>query len=236
MTFERKTSLAVGLLFIATFVTSITAAILYNPVIDATGFFENPSDNSALQWGAVLELLLIVANIGTAVVLYPVVRKRFQIAAIGFVTARVMESVFIGVGILCALSLATLRTTDPESLASSGELLVAMHNWTFVLGPGFVVGIGNGLLLGYMMYSSGLVPKGLAVFGLVGGPAICLTGAAVVLGIVEKGGVAQVVATVPEFIWEAGLGIYLTVKGFKSTSAAASESRPLTEPMAPAFS
>ncbi len=90
-----------------------------------------------------------------------------------------------------------------------------MHNWTFVLGPGFVVGIGNGLILGYLMYRSGLVPRGMAMLGLIGGPLICISGIAVVLNVIDRGSVSQGIASLPEIMWELSLGIYLMVKGFR---------------------
>jgi Domain of unknown function (DUF4386) len=92
---------------------------------------------------------------------------------------------------------------------------VAIRNWTFVLGPGFIVGVGNGLILGYLMYQSRLVPRGMAMLGLIGGPLICLSGIAVAMGIIGRGSAAQSLATVPELLWELSLGVYLTVKGFK---------------------
>src|SRR3954451_22563470 len=104
---------------------------------------------------------------------------------------------------------------DPGSLVSDATTLVAVRDWTFVLGPGFIVGIGNGLILGYLMYTSGLVPRGLAMLGLIGGPLICISGLAVVLDVIDKGGAAQGIATAPEFLWELSLGIYPIVKGFK---------------------
>jgi hypothetical protein len=106
---------------------------------------------------------------------------------------------------------------DPGSLVADARTLVAVRDWAFVLGPGFIVGIGNGLILGYLMYTSRLVPRGLAMLGLIGGPLICLSGLAVVLDVIEKGGVAQGIATVPEFLWELSLGIYPIVKGFKAS-------------------
>jgi hypothetical protein len=170
--------------------------------------------------GALLELLLIIANIGTAVVLYPVVKRVNEILALGFVTARVIESVFIAVGILSVLSMVTLRQeaaagADAGSLLAVGQSLVALHYWTFLLGPGFVVGVGNGLILGYLFYRSGLVPRRMAMLGLIGGPLIVLSGIAVFFDVIEQGSAAQGIATIPEFLWELSLGIYLTVKGFK---------------------
>ena len=96
-----------------------------------------------------------------------------------------------------------------------GHALIAIHDWTFLLGPGFIVGIGNGMLLGYLMYRSGLVLRGMAMLGLIGGPLICVSGALVLFDVIDAGGAVQFLATIPEFIWELSLGIYRIVKGFK---------------------
>jgi peptidoglycan/LPS O-acetylase OafA/YrhL len=137
--------------------------------------------------------------------------------------------VFIAVGIVSVLALMTLRD-DPagisdDTLFGLGQSLVAIHDATFLLGPGFVVGVGNGLILGYLMYTSGLMPRRLAIFGLVGGPLVCLSGIAVMFGAFDAGPGPQAIATIPEIIWEASIGIYLTFKGFKTTSAVLDESR-----------
>ena len=133
-----------------------------------------------------------------------------------------MESVFIAVGLLSLLAIVTLRQdlagtagADAASLDTVGRSLVAVHDWTFLLGPGWVVGVGNGLLLGYLMYRSGLVPRRMAMLGLIGGPLIIISGTAVLFDVIEPGSSAQVIATIPEFFWELSLGIYLMVKGFK---------------------
>jgi hypothetical protein len=162
--------------------------------------------------GAFLELVLIIANIGTAVVLYPILKRQNEILALGYVTARVVECAFIAVGHLSLLTLVTLRQeaaagADAASLVAVGESLVAPHDWTRLLGPGFVVGVGNGLLLGYLMYRSALVPRGMAVLGLIGGPLIIASGVAVLLGVIETGSVWQAIATIPEICWELSLGI-----------------------------
>jgi hypothetical protein len=172
--------------------------------------------------GASLELLLIIANIGTALALFPILKRQNEALALGYVTARVVESAFIAVGVLSLLAVVTLRQdpggADAGSLLAVGQSLVAIHDWTFLLGPGFVVGIGNGLLLGYLMYRSGLVPRRMAMLGLVGGPLVCASGIAVMFGAFEPGSAWQIVATVPEIAWEASLGIYLIAKGFKASS------------------
>jgi hypothetical protein len=219
----RRTALVVGVLFIITYVTSIAAKfVLYAPVLDSPGYIVGSGSDTTVLWGAVNELVLIIANIGTAVVLFPVLRRQHEALALGFVTARVMESVFIAVGILSMLTIVTMRqdyagtaAADTGVLATVGDTLVVLQEWTFNLGPGFVVGIGNGIILGYLMYRSGLVPRGMAWLGLVGGPLIVLSGTAVVLGLIEAGSTWQLVATVPEFFWELSLGVYLIVKGFR---------------------
>ena len=219
----RWTAFVVGLLFIITFAVSIPAAlVLYTPVLDHTDYIVGAGADRRIALGAFLEMILIVANIGTAVVLFPILRRQNEAFSLGYVTARVMESVFIAVGFLSLLAIVTLRQdlagtagADAASLETVGRSLVAVHDWTFLLGPGWVVGIGNGLLLGYMMYRSGLVPRGMAMLGLIGGPLIIISGTAVLFDVIEPGSSAQVIATIPEFFWELSLGIYLMIKGFK---------------------
>ncbi len=207
-----------GVLFLITFATSIPTLLLYHPVLHDSGYIIGAGTDGRVSLGAVLELVLIVANIATAVVLYPILERQSKILALGYVTARIVESAFIAVGIVSLLTVVTLRrsaTDAPATLVPIGKALVALHNWTFVLGPGFVVGIGNGLILGYLMYRSGLVPRRMAVLGLIGGPLICISGIAVVLNLIDRGSAGQAIATIPEFLWELSLGVYLMVKGFK---------------------
>ncbi len=217
-----------GVLFLITFATSIPAYFFYVPVLDAPRYVVGGGADSSASLGALLELILIIANIGTAVVLYPVVKRVNEILALGYVTARVVECAFIAIGILSLLAVVALRQgaaagADGTSLITAGKALVALHEWTRLLGPGFVVGVGNGLILGYLMYRSGLVPRGMAVLGLIGGPLIIVSGVGVLVGLIEAGSVWQAIATIPEFFWELSLGIWLTVKGFNPAAAILSE-------------
>ncbi len=227
MDYLRRTALIVGVLFVITYITSIAAKFaFYPPLLDNADYIVSEGADTRVLWGALAEVILIIANIGTAVVFYPVLRRRFPALSLGFVTARVMESVFIGVGILSVLTVVTMRQDsagDPESaaLVTVGNAFVTLQEWTFNLGPGLVVGVGNGLILGYMMYRSGLVPRGMALLGLVGGTLVFLSGAAVILGIIEAGSSAQTLACMPEFFWELSLGVYLIVKGFKPSPVTA---------------
>jgi hypothetical protein len=215
-----------GVLFLITYITSIPAAfVLYPPVLDDPRYIVGGGADTSVRLGAFLELILIIANVGTAVVLWPVLKRVNEILALGFVTARVIESAFIAIGILSLLTVVALRQgaaagADAGSLVTVGESLVTLHDWTFLLGPGFVVGVGNGLILGYLMYRSALVPRAMAVLGLVGGPLIIASGIAVILGLIEQGGLLQTIAVVPEFLWELSLGLWLTVRGFNPSAIA----------------
>jgi hypothetical protein len=209
-----------GVLFLITFVTSIPALVLFQPVLDdPVGYIASAGQDNRIFFGALLELLLIIANIGTAVVIFPVVKRQSEELALGYVTARLFECTFILVGIVAVLGIVTLQ----QEVAGAAEgsvayTLAAIKDWTFLLGPGWVVGWGNGLILGYLMYSAGLVPRKMAWLGLVGGPLIILSGTVVMFGGADAGGTLQAIATIPEFLWELSLGIYCTMKGFRPSS------------------
>ena len=215
-----------GLLFIVTFATSIPAVFaFYAPALTDPAFVRGGGFDTRISAGALLELLLILSNVGSALTLYPTLRKRFEILSLGYVCARLTESGFIAVGIIALMALNTLRlhagTADEAMLTVTGQALVATHDWTFRLGPGVVVGIGNGLILGYMMWKTRLVPRAMSILGLVGGPALLVAGVAVLFGAIEAGSTAQVIATIPEFFWELSLGCWLLVKGFNPAALAA---------------
>ena len=233
---HRKTSLTVGILFIITIVASIPALLLYDPVLNDTNFVLGAGDDTRIRIGALLEIITMIANIGTAVALYSVVRKQHEGFAISYVASRVLESTVIVVGIVSVLSVMTLQTdigganaAAPDSLVIAGHSLVALHDWTFLLGPGFCAPIGNGLILGYLMFRSGLVPRRMAQLGLVGGTVGIASASATLLGIYDQVSVWAFIAIVPEFAWEASLGIWLAVKGF-STTARVLASQPVAAP------
>src|SRR5215208_3147972 len=238
MTSDQKTARIFGVLFIITFVTSIPALGLFQPVLDdPAGYIASAGQDNRIFFGALLELLLIIANIGTAVVLFPVIKRQSERLALGYVGARLFECAFILVGIVALLAIVTLRQQDAGAAEGSiAYTLAAIKDWTFILGPGWVVAWGNGLILGYLMYRSGLVPRQLAILGLVGGPLIIASGTAVMFGVDNAGGTLQSLATIPQFLWELSLGIYCTVKGFRPSAITASEPRDVRVQMAPAAS
>jgi len=234
----NRTARVAGVLFIITFLTSIPAAlVLYNPVLDNANFILGAGADGGVALGAFLEVLLIIANVGTAVVLFPVLKRQNEALALGYVSARLVECTFIAIGIVSLLSVLTLRTdvagaagADAGSLVTVGQSLVALHDWTFLLGPGFIVGVGNGLILGWLMYRSGLVPRGMAMLGLVAGPVLLAGGIAALLGVVEPDSALKNLAAAPEFVWELSLGIYLMVKGFKPSPITAGMTADTTSP------
>jgi hypothetical protein len=223
MTLDQKRARAFGVLYLITFVTSIPALALYQPVLDdPVGYIAGAGHDNQIFLGALLELLLIIANIGTAVVIVPIIRRRSEEGAIGYVTARLVECTFILVGIVSVLAIVTLRQeTAGAAEGTVAYTLAAIKDWTFLLGPGWVVGWGNGLILGYLMYRSGLVPRRMTWLGLIGGPLIIASGTAVMFTGNHPSSALrslQGIATAPEFLWELSLGLYCTFKGFRPSS------------------
>ena len=215
---DQRNARIFGVLFLLTFVTSSPALALFQPVLDdPAAYIAGGGKDSQIYLGVLLELLLIIANVATAVVVYPILRRQNEILSLGYVAARLVECMFIAAGIIFVLGIVSLRRDDPGASALAVSL-AALKDWTFLLGPGFIVGWGNGLILGYLMYSSRLVPRGMAMLGLIGGPLIILSGIGVLLDVWDAGGTVQALATIPEALWELSLGIYCTVKGFRRDS------------------
>jgi hypothetical protein len=232
----QRTGRIFGWLFIGTFVTSIPARLLF---IDGVGaswsnmrFVAGDTSHAALKWGAVLEFGLIVTQIGTAVVIYPLVRRQNETVSLGYVAARIMESVFAAIGIIAIISVLNvadaLRTASgvgATALAVQGNSLVHNYDWAFLWGPGLVAGIGNGILLGYLMYRSELVPRRMALFGIVAGSLIVFSFLMMLIGVYKNGEGPSGLFTLPEAVWELFLGIYCAWKGFRLAS-------PLARPQA----
>ena len=148
--------------------------------------------------------------------LYPIVRRQNELLAIGYVAARIIESVFIAGGIIFILGVVSLRQDSPDA-ADLAVSLAALKDWTFLFGPGMIVPFGNGLILGYLMYKSGLVPRWMPWLGLIGGPLLLLGNVGVLFDWWDQTGAVNILV-VPEFLWELFLGIYAAVWGFRKDS------------------
>jgi len=223
MSSTRKTALVAGVFYLITFI-SIPTLALYGPVKNHRDWILSSGSNSAVLVGCVLEVIVALAGIGTAVTLYPVVKRQNEGTALGFVAARVVEAGMIFTGVLSLLSLVTVRQglggaagADATSLVTVGASHVAVYNWTFLLGQTLMPGI-NALLLGSLMYRSRLVPRVIPAIGLIGGPVLIAVVIARLFGsagsIAGGGGLAGI----PVAAWELSLGVWLVVKGFRPSS------------------
>ena len=215
--------------FVITFVVSIPALLLCEPLLKHSNYILGSGADTSVALGALLEILPAIANIATAVVLYPIVKRQGQSISLGYVPSRTVESTVIVIGIVSVLSVVTLRkdvggagATHGASLVLVQRSLVAIHDWTFLLGAAFCAGFGTGLLLGYLMYKSGLVPRGMALLGLIGAPLLFASATAIMFGAYKDGSRAAFLLALPETAWEASLGIHLIVKGFKPSPILAS--------------
>ena len=222
----QKTARLFGWLFIATFVTGIGAKILFVNGIGGSfselRFIPGAVSENSVYLGAILEFGVIVTNIATAVVIYPIVKRQSEKVALGYVTARIMESAFILVGIMSIISIVSVSDAmagatgaEATALAVQGNSLAATYDWAFLFGPGLVVGFGNGLMLGYLMYHSGLLPRRMAMLGLIGGPMLIASFVLILFGVYENGSGPAFAMALPEIAWEASLGIYAAWKGFR---------------------
>jgi len=224
---SRRTALYAGIWYALTFITSIPALLLYDPVLNNTNYILGAGDDTRIQLGALLEIGLAISGIATAVVFFPVLKRQSESAALGYVASRTVESILILVGVISLLSVVTLRedvggpgATDPATLEIAGRSLVAIKDWTFLLGPAFCAGLGNGLVLGYLMYTSGLVPRRMALLGIIGGPVSVAGAIAVLFGAWEQTDPIQLLLTLGEIAWELSLTVWLIVKGFNPSPIA----------------
>ncbi|WP_199485333.1 DUF4386 domain-containing protein [Actinomadura craniellae] len=215
----QRTARIAGVWFILTFVLSIPAVVLYGPVLDDANYILGAGADTQVRLGALLEILTAVANVATAVVLFPILKRQSESIALGYVGLRILESTLIVMGIVSVLAVVALRQElaggGDADAALIGRSLVALKDQTFLLGPAFCAGFGNGLLLGYLMYRSGLVPRAMALIGLIGGPIACATATAVLFGVYEQQSPVNFLFTAPEIVWELSLGIWLITKGFR---------------------
>jgi hypothetical protein len=221
----RRTSLAAGVLYLITFV-SIPTLALYNPLRNNADFILGAGSETGVLWGAFSEVIVALAGIGTAVVLFPVAKRQSETAALGFVASRVVEGSLIIVGVVSVLTTVSLRhdvagtaDADRASLVTTGHTLAATYDSAFLLSQSLMP-VFNALCLGTVLYRSGLVPRILPTLGLIGAPLLLAADIGIFFGVFDRTGPIAL-AALPIAVWELSLGVYLTVKGFRPAAVAA---------------
>lgn len=216
----RRTALVAGVLYLLTFV-SIPTLALYDTIRTDPLYVAGPGPDTPVIVGGILEVVVALACIGTAVVLYPVVKRQNQAVALGFVGARVLEAATIVAGVVALLSIVTLRQAgDGADALVVSQALLAQREWTTLLGQSFLPAV-NALLLGSLLYQSRLVPRALPVIGFIGAPLLIASDLGVLFGAWEPVSTVPGLAALPIAVWELSLGVWLTVKGFKPAAITA---------------
>jgi len=220
----RKTAFAAGAFYLLSFV-SIPTLFLYNP-LRASNYILGHGSNTGIIVGAILEMIVALAGIGTAVALFPVVKRQNEGIALGFVGTRTLEGGAILAGAACVLSLVTLQQAGAGTGAlATGHALITMYDRIFLLSQSFIPAV-NAVLIGSLLYQSRLVPRWLPLLGFVGATLLVAGDGAVIFGLAAQHG-AVGVAAFPIAIWEFSLGVYLVLKGFRPTAITALYSRPV---------
>jgi Domain of unknown function (DUF4386) len=232
----RRTALVAGVLYLITFIASIPAVLFLAPVLDNPNYIVSSGSDAGVLFGTFLDVVNALACIGTAIALYPVVKRQNESLALGFVASRVLEAAVILVGVVSLLAVVTLRQdvgatagADTASLVTTGQALVAVRDWTLLLGPGVLAGM-NALLLGTLMYRSGLVPRLIPTMGLVGAPILLASCIATLFGLFDQFAPVALILVLPVAAWELSLGLWLTIKGFKPSPITATSVPPVVPP------
>jgi uncharacterized protein DUF4386 len=228
----RKTALVAGTFYLITFVGAIPALILLNPIVGHPEYIVGAGADTSVYWGILLDVVNVLAGVGTAVTLFPVVKRQNEAAALGFVTSRVLEAAILMIGVISLLAVVTLRQdlagatgTDVAALRQTGQALGAVRDWTSLLGLGLMPAV-NALLLGSLLYRSRLVPRIIPAIGLIGAPLLLASAIATLLGYNEQGSAWSSIATLPVAAFELSVGVYLAVKGFRPSPVTTAPAEP----------
>jgi hypothetical protein len=223
---DRRTALVAGVLYIATFIGSIPALPLYHDILKHRDHILHGGSDTGVLWGALLEIICAFAGIGTAVVLYRVVKRHGPTRALGFVAARTFEAAMICVGVVSVLAIVTLHQeaaglhgAAATGLVSTTRGLVAVHDWTFLVGPGLIPAL-NALCLATVLYRKRLVPRIIPTLGLIGAPLLAASSIATLFGVWDQVSPAAALMALPIAAWEFSLGVWLIVKGFNPSPTA----------------
>jgi hypothetical protein len=230
----RKLTLAAGLFYIGTFVFSIPALGLYAGLVDDPGgWVLGAGSESGVVWGGLIEVLTGLTGIGTALAVYPIIKRYGPGRAVGFVASRTLEAAMIFAGVLAVLTVYTLRQHggDPTTLTTTADAFVAFKDWTFLLGPGLAPAI-NALCFATVLRATGLVPRWIPTLGLIGAPLLALSSTSSLFGGWEQDSSTGLLFALPIAAWELSVGIYMTVKGFRTPPGDRDPSVVVAEPAA----
>ncbi len=219
---QMKNARLTGIFYLITFITSIPAVFLLDSVLHNNKFIVGQGSANAVLWGSLLDVFNAIACVGSAVAIFPIVRKVNLSLAVGFIASRLFEAAIILIGVVSLLAIVSLRaeylanpSTDSTTLELIGNALLKVRNWTFLLGPGLVPAI-NGLLLGLLLFKGKLVPKVIPLLGIIGAPMLFASALGTYFGIFDQMSSRAAIAGLPIALWELSLGIYLTVRGVKN--------------------
>jgi Domain of unknown function (DUF4386) len=219
----RKTAFVAGVLYLLTFV-SIPTLSLY-AAVKSPNYIVGPGPDTAAIVGGILEIIVALACIGTAVALYPVVKRQNEGIALGFVGSRVLEAATIFAGVMILLTVVSLRQSGAGAASLvTAQTLVAMYNRIFLLGQGFIPAV-NALLLGSLLYQSRLVPRVLPTLGFIGAALLVASDVGTLFSVWGQFSTPAAIATLPIAFWEFSLGVWLVVKGFKPSPIISSDMR-----------
>jgi hypothetical protein len=220
MTTNRKLTLVAGLFYIGTFVFSIPALGLYSGILDDPNWVLGAGSDGGVLWGGLIEVLTGLTGIGTALAVYPIIKRHGPARALGFVASRTLEAAVIFAGVMAVLTVYTLRQHggDPATLTTTADAFVAFKDWTFLLGPGLAASI-NALCFATILRSSGLVPRWIPTLGVIGAPLLVISSTSTLFGGWEQTSSAGLLFALPIATWELSVGIYMTLKGFRTPPA-----------------
>jgi hypothetical protein len=223
----RGNSRAAGIFYILTFAASIPALLLLDPVLNDPGYIVGAGHDSQVLFACLLDVVTALTGIGSAVAVFPVVKRVNESMALGFVMSRMVEAAVILIGVVALLTVVLLRqdlagsaSADAASLTTTGQALVTARDWTFLLGPGFMASL-NAVLFGTLLYRSRLVPRIIPTIGLIGAPVLLTANLLTFFGQTTQTGSLTMLATLPIATWELSVGIYMAVKGFRPSAVAA---------------
>lgn len=228
MNSNKKAAKIVGILFILAAVTAVAGVLLYDPFLKSSNYLMNgPKHANQVALGALMELILVLSAVGTATTMFPILRKYNETVALWHVCFRFLEAIIITIGVISVLSLLTLSqefvaggAANPASFESSGIVLKAIHEWTFMLGPNFMLGI-NTMMYSYIFYKTKLVPRFIPILGMTGATLVFICALLVMFGVIEQVSVWGGILALPVAANEMILAGWLLVKGFNQTALAA---------------